>query len=98
MMRREHSHDRYGLADEAGRWLLDNCADAYGAHGFVYATGRDGVTVAAGGDGAISVGVYSDDDALTAGDPLVFREWGTSTVGDIGEAVAFLRHWVGDMP
>lgn len=75
--------------------MLDNCADAYGAHGFVYATGRDGVVIATGGDGAIMVGVYRDDDALLEGDALRLRRWDTDTSEAIAEAVDLLRYWLG---
>ena len=89
-----HTHDRYGYADLAGQWLFDNVADTYGAHGFTYSTGQDDVTIATGGDGAITIGIYADDDALIDGDPIAFHQWDEATPDTIADAIDTLRAWV----
>jgi len=82
------------VSDPAGRWVLENVSEAYSHAGFVYCEGWGGVLIACGGDDAITVGVYSDDDALYGGEePLAFRVW--SDVSFKGDAVAFVREWLG---
>ena len=92
-----HTHDRYGYADPAGRHLLDNYPNAYGAHGFVYVEWC-GTIIATGGDGAITVGIYDSEDALTDGDARLYREWDTITPDTIAEAVDMIEHHTDTYP
>lgn len=94
-MHTNHEHDRHGLADPAGRHLLDTYPNAYGAHGFVYVE-WNGAIIATGGDGAITVGIYANDDALTNGDPITYREWDTITPDNIRAAIEMIEQHTGD--
>lgn len=91
-MNTTREHDRYGLADPAGKWLLDNDPTAYGAHGFVYADGKNGTIIATGGDAAITVGIYANEQALTDGNPLALYEWHVITAHLHESAIAVLKN------
>jgi hypothetical protein len=83
------------VCDPVGRWVLENVADSYSHAGFVYCNGRDGVLIACGGDDAIVVGVYADEEQLAGGDWLAFRTWSDESAGSVSEAVGFVREWLG---
>ena len=85
------THDRYGYADPAGQHLLDTYPNAYGAHGFVYVEWC-GSIIATGGDGAITVGIYDNEDAFNDGHARTYREWDTITPQTIAEAIAMIEH------
>jgi len=76
--------------DPAGRHLLDNYPNAYGAHGFVYLE-LETVTIAAGGDAAITVGIYASDEHLHEGDPITLQEWDTITPDTIAAAIEMIE-------
>ena len=81
-----------GYADPAGKHLLDTYPNAYGAHGFVYVEWC-GSIIATGGDGAITVGIYDNEDALNDGHASAYREWDTITPQTIAEAIDMIeRH------
>lgn len=90
-MATNREHDRYGLADPAGQWLLENNPTAYGAHGFVYADGNNGTIIATGGDAAITIGIYANEEALTDGDPLALYEWHATTPHLLKNAIGVLK-------
>ena len=84
----------YLTNDPAGRWLLRTINGAYTHAGFTYATGRDGVTIATGGDAAITVGIYASDEHLHDGDPITLKEWHDTNPDNIRAAIALMREWI----
>jgi hypothetical protein len=82
------------VSDPAGRWVLEHVEDSDSHAGFVYCKGRDGVLIACGGDDAIVVGVYADEEQLADGDWLAFRTWPDESAGSVSEAVGFVRGWL----
>jgi hypothetical protein len=82
------------VSDPVGRWVLENVEDSHGHAGFVYCNGRDGVLIACGGDAAIVVGVYADEEQLADGDYLAMREWSDESPVSVAEALGFLAGWL----